>query len=199
MTLAATTELEAVNIMLAAISEAPVTTLAGDTIDDATVALSTLRDFSKAAQAEGWHFNTDYDYPITADGSNNLNYPATAAHADPMDYEDWDLVKRGTLFYDRKNRTFTITSGTVVKFMVTWMLDFEDLPQLWRNYIALGAARRFVGQQLGDPGAFQYSDIDERKARALAVADDLRRSDSNILTHSNSARRILSRRTTWRG
>lgn len=199
MTLSATTELEAVNIMLAAISEAPVTTLAVDTIDDAVVALQTLRDFSKAVQAEGWHFNTDYDYPITASGSNEMAYPATAAHADPMDYEDWDLVKRGTRFYDRENRTFTITSGTVVKFKVVWMLDFEDLPQLWRNYIALGAARRFVGQQLGDQGAYQYSELDERMAKAKAVADDLRRSDSNILTHSNSARRVLARRTTWRG
>jgi hypothetical protein len=199
MTLAATTELEAVNIMLAAISEAPVTTLSGDTIDDATVALSTLRDYSKAVQAEGWHFNTDYDYPISVDGDLKLPYPATAAHADPMDYESWDLVKRGAFFYDRVNRQFTFPASTTVKFMVKWMLDFEDLPQLWRNYIALGAARRFVGQQLGDPGAYQYSDVDERRARALAVADDLRRADSNILYQSNSARRVLSRRTTWRG
>ena len=47
MTLFATTELEAVNVMLAGIGEAEVTTLEDETIEDATMALSILRQVSR--------------------------------------------------------------------------------------------------------------------------------------------------------
>lgn len=199
MTLLATTELEAVNEMLAAISEAPVSTLTDDTIDDALVAHNTLKNVSREIQNEGWHFNTDYDWVISVNGDRKLPYPATAAHCDPMDTESKDLVKRGKYFWDRDEKTFLFTAGSSYKFKIVWLLDFTDLPQAFRTWITMRAANRFVRQQLGDQGAAAYSQDEMNMAMAKAKADDLRRSDANILKNSNSARRILSRRTTWRG
>jgi|TARA_R110000772_G_scaffold63523_4_gene142245 hypothetical protein len=198
MALTATTELEAVNGMLAAISEAPVSNLDTDTIDDALIAHAVLLDVSKEIQNQGWHFNKDYDWPISVNGDLKLPYPATAAHVDPVD-PTVDLVKRGAFFWDRKERSFTYTAGSSYKFIVVWLLDYEDLPQSFRTWIAMRAANRFVQQQLGDQGAVAYSREEMGMAMANAKADDLRRSDSNILRSSNSARRVHGRRTAWRG
>lgn len=195
--LLATTELEAVNEMLAAISEAPVSTLLDDTIDDAQIALATLRQVAKELQGQEWHFNTDYDYPITVNGDLKLPYPATASHVDPMDTAGYDLVKRGNFFYDRKNRQFTFPAGTSVKFKVIWMLDFEDLPQSFRTYVTMRAANRFVKQQLGDQMAVAYADQELQFAMAEAKADDLRRSDANMLTGSYSVHRVIARRNSY--
>lgn len=198
MALTATTELEAVNEMLSAISEAPVSNLDTDTIDDALIAQATLTAVSKEIQSEGWHFNKDYDYPISVNGDLKIPYPATAAHVDPVDPSN-DLVKRGLFFYDRKERSFTYPAGTEYKFIVIWMLDFADLPMTFRTWVTMRAANRFVQQQLGDQGAVAYSREELMFAMSAAKADDLRRSDANILRSSNSARRVHGRRTSWRG
>ena len=197
MTVNAMTELEAVNIMLRSIAETPVTTLAVDTIEDAQIALSTLREESRNFQAEGWHFNTDFDYPISTDVNDKIPYPATAAHCDPMDTENRDLVKRGGFFWDRENLTFTYPGVSSVKFKVVWMLDFEDLPQLARNYIAMCATRKFAMDIMGDDATVGWTQQDEARARARFVADDARRADLNMLNASNSVNRAVRRRSPW--
>ena len=201
MTLLNTTELEAVNMMLAAISEAPVSTLADDTIDDANIATQTLREMSKEIQSEGWHFNTDYDWPIAVDSDLKLPYPAGVGHADPMASENKDLVKVGLYFWDRENLTFFFAAGASYKFKIVWLRDYEDLPQLWRTYITMEAANRFVAQQLGDQYAFKYSINDVQQAKARALADDLRRADTNMMNNADVARVLGGRRriSRWQG
>ena len=53
MAVAATTELEAINIMLAAIGEAPVSSLTGLLPQDVAIAQSTLVETNRAVQSEG--------------------------------------------------------------------------------------------------------------------------------------------------
>jgi len=197
MTVTAMTELEAVNIMLRSIAETPVTTLDVDTIEDAQIALSTLREVSRNFQAQGWHFNTDYDYPLSTDGNDKIPYPTTAAHCDPMASEGYDLVKRGGFFWDRENLTFTFTGVTSIKFKIVWMFDFEDLPQLARNYIAMVATRKFAQDIMGDEATVSWTSRDEQLAHAHFVADDLRRADLNMLNASNSVNRAVRRRSPW--
>jgi len=194
MTLYAMTELEAVNIMLASVGEAEVTTIEDETIEDAQMALTTLRQVSREVQTVGWHFNTDYDYPISVNVDNKLPYPVTAAHVDPMDTESKDLVKRGDFMYDRVNRTFVFSAGTTVKFKVTWLLDFGDLPQACREYITYRAARRFGKNVMGDEATVQFSSQDEQMARANFLADEARRADHNMITDSWSTSRMFYRR-----
>lgn len=196
MTVVSTTELEAVNIMLRAITETPVTTINVDTIEDAAMALDTLRQVSKDFQAEGWSFNTEYDYPLSTDVNNKIAYPPTAAHVDAMDYEGKHLVKRGGFLYDTVNRTFTFTVSSV-KCVVVWMYDFEDLPQLARSYIAMKAARKFAQDVMGDEATVSYTARDEEMAKAKFVADDLRVRDLNMLDGSYSVQRSVRRRSPW--
>jgi len=198
MAVLSTTELEAVNIMLAAIGEAPVATLEEDTIEDAQIALSTLRKVSKELQTQGWHFNTDYDYPLTADAITGLiSYPTTAAHVDAMDDTDYDVVKRGDYLYNRKTRTNVFELGYVLRCKVIWMFDFTDLPESARNYITMRATRRFAKNIMGDEATVQYSIQEEAEAKAEFKADDLRRADLNMLTHSSSVNRAVRRRSAW--
>ena len=70
MAVAATTELESINIMLAAIGEAPINSLTGTLPVDARLAQSTLTEVSKEVQSEGWSFNTEIDVTLTRDVSN---------------------------------------------------------------------------------------------------------------------------------
>lgn len=194
MTLFVMTELEAVNICLQTIGEAEVTSLEDVTIEDAQMALSIVRQTSREFQSVGWHFNTDFDYPLSVNVDNKIPYPVTAAHVDPMDTESKDLVKRGDFLYDRDNRTFTFTAGTTVKCKIVWLLDFEDLPQVAREYITYRAARRFAKNVMGDEATVQYSAQDEQMARAMFLADEARRADYNIKRANTSTAQIFYRR-----
>ena len=75
MAVAATTELEAINIMLAAIGEAPVNTLTGSLPVDVKIAQSTLVEINKSVQAEGWSFNTEIDVTLTPNASKEIVLP----------------------------------------------------------------------------------------------------------------------------
>ncbi len=59
-----TTELEAVNAMLAAIGEAPISALEGATQADVQIALALLRMTTREVQSWGWRWNLDFGYEI---------------------------------------------------------------------------------------------------------------------------------------
>jgi hypothetical protein len=62
--LVATTELEAVNAMLASIGEAPIASLDSATAADVQTAISLLRNTTREVQARGWRFNTEFGFQI---------------------------------------------------------------------------------------------------------------------------------------
>lgn len=59
-----TTELEAINYMLACIGEAPVDSLDAPLGADVQMALNILRNTTREVQAQGWRFNTDFGLEI---------------------------------------------------------------------------------------------------------------------------------------
>ena len=108
MTVAATTELECINIMLAAIGEAPVNSLTGTVPVDVRMAQSTLTEVNKQVQSEGWSFNTEIDVTLTRNASNNvvLGTDVLRVDAQTHDHPSIDAIQRGLKLYDRKNNTF---------------------------------------------------------------------------------------------
>lgn len=64
LNLVATTELEAVNAMLASIGEAPIDTLDGATQADVQTAINILRNTTREVQTEGYRFNTEFGFQI---------------------------------------------------------------------------------------------------------------------------------------
>lgn len=185
------TELEAVNLMLSVIGEAPVNTLTVSGLSDVAIARNILSETSRSVQERGWHFNTEDDYtlPVEADGS--IPVPANILRIDPMRDQDVDLTQRGNRMYDRENHTFKI--GKSIKFAVTFGLPFDQLPQAARHYIAVKAARSFQKRTLGSQLIEAFTQ-DEEMSALLALKDqETDTGDYNLLTGSWDTFQILDR------
>jgi len=192
MSLTPTTELEAVNTMLNTIGEAPVNTLVNMTSVDAITAQSILTNVNRSVQAEGWFFNSEYDYPLVPDQNSNLPLPTNIMSVDSSsESNDYQLVQRGTRAYDRKNHTYTFTQ--TVKCDLILLLAFEEVPEAARNYIALRAARILQDRLLGSDSLHGMNREDEYHALTTLRLMESETADYNILTGNADVYRILSR------
>ena len=181
MTTAATTELESINIMLAAIGEAPVNSLTGTLPVDVKLAQSTLTETSKEVQSEGWSFNTEIDVTLTRDGSNNVNLSTDVLRVDPNIHQHTsiDAIQRGLKLYDRLNNKYEFTEDLICT--VVYFRSFAEIPEPARYYITIKAARKFVDRLVSDDGLRTYTQQDETRARAILMETDLSNADHNLL------------------
>ncbi len=181
MAVAATTELEAINIMLAAIGEAPVNTLTGSLPVDVKIAQSTLVEINKSVQAEGWSFNTEIDVTLTRNASKEIVLPVNVLRVDANIHQhpDIDPIQRGLKLYDRLKNTFEFDEDLICT--VVYFRDFDEIPEQARSYINIRAARIFVDRLVSDQGLRTYTKEDEIRARVTLTETDLANGDHNIL------------------
>ena len=181
MAVAATTELACVNIMLAAIGEAPINSLVGTLPVDARIAQSTLTEVNKSVQSEGWSFNTETDVTLTRDGSNHVNLPADVLRVDANIHQHptIDPIQRGLKLYDRQNNKFEFEEDLICT--VVYFRDFSEIPEPARYYMNIKAARIFVDRLVSDQGLRTYTQQDEVRARAILMETDLANGDHNML------------------
>ena len=66
------TELSAVNSILGAIGQSPVTVIAGNTNPEISFIYNLLRDANVDVQNEGWHFNTERHVNYSPDAVTGL-------------------------------------------------------------------------------------------------------------------------------
>jgi Tail tubular protein len=158
------TELEAVNVMLSVIGEAPVNTLEGAATVDVIQAKAVLQQVSREVQSVGWHFNTERDYPFLPDVNGEVVLAANMVLVDADTEPDVDIAQRGNKLYDRKNHTFQFKTG--IKAEVIYLLAFEDLPQVARQFITIRASRIFQDRMVGSETLHGYTEMDEKKALA---------------------------------
>ena len=181
MAVAATTELQCINIMLAAIGEAPINSLVGLLPIDAVTAQSTLLEANKSIQSEGWSFNTEIDVTFTRDGSNQINLPTNILRIDANvnHHPTIDPVQRGTKLYDRQNNKFEFDEDLICT--VVYFREFDEIPEPARHYMNIQAARKFVDRIVSDQALRTYTLQDEQRARAILMETDLANGDHNIL------------------
>jgi|TARA_B100002052_G_scaffold196729_1_gene179483 hypothetical protein len=181
MAIAATTELEAINIMLAAIGEAPINTLVGTLPVDARIAQSTLSEVNKSVQSEGWSFNTEIDVTFTRDSSNQISLPTDILSIDANihHHPTIDPIQRGLKLYDRQNNKFEFDEDLICT--VVYFRNFDEIPEPARHYINIQAARKFVDRLVSDQALRTYTQQDETRARAILMETDLANGDHNIL------------------
>ena len=182
MAVAATTELECINIMLAAIGEAPINTLTGTLPVDAVTAQKTLAEINKDVQNEGWSFNQEFNVKLTRDGNNEiaLGTDILKVDANVFDHPTIDVIQRGLKMYDRKNNTFVFDTDLTCN--VTYFRNFDEIPESARRYINIRAARVFVDRLVGDDGLRTYTAQDEARARANLMENDMDNADHNVLS-----------------
>jgi len=191
--IAPTSKIEAVNIMLSAIGESPVSSLNNPSLVDVSLAESILDETSVDIQTQGLHCNTEINYPLTANVNGEIIVPTNCVRIDTTETSaDIDVTQRGNRLYDREERSFTSFTGTLRVEMVL-LLDFEDLPQHVRRYTTVKAARRFQGRYIGSESLGGFTEIDEREAMVQFERAEKLNEDNNILSDNFDTYKILSR------
>ena len=168
--------------MLTAIGQAPVVSLDTSNPEIAT-ALSILDSVNREVQGEGWHFNTEIKYPFTPNSNDEIIIPDNVLQLSDNKYENvqqYQTVIRGGKLYDKISHSFTTWLVSPVLCDVVWLLQFEDLPQVFKDYITQRAARVFAGSVVGSKEMFQFNQQDEGILRANCIAYDTSTSEANI-------------------
>jgi hypothetical protein len=185
-----TTKLDAVNTMLGYVTEAPVNSIANTTAlpPSAALAKGVIDEVSREVQQDGWHFNTAQDYTLEANASNKFVLPDNVLQVDTVD-TTYDVVQRGTTLFDRKNYTDVFTEDEL-KVNITFLLEYEELPEQARRYIALKASRMFANRLVGSREIEALIYRDEIRAKAAMEEAEGNNSDRTIFDNYDTATRI---------
>jgi hypothetical protein len=177
-----TTRLQAINQMLSGIGQAPVVSL--DVANpELALALEILDAVNREIQGEGWHFNTEINYPFMPDISGEILIPQNVLSISDnktSNVQMYKTVLRSGKLYDKVNHTYTFPTGSPIKCDVVWLFDFEDLPQVFKDYVTQRAARVFAGRALGSTEMVNFNAQDEGILRANCLAYDTNTSEVNI-------------------
>lgn len=179
-----TTELEAINTMLATIGEAPVSTINGAVTVDVTIAVNTLNEVNRAVQGHGWYFNTEVNYTLQPDTLGTIRPPPnTLRLVFTKNNPNLDPVFRAGVIYDRTNKTtnfLVLAPGGLVAKKLVLFLAFEDLPDSARHYITIHAARLFQQRVQASPLIEQFTAIEEAAAMRELQSDESATAGLNI-------------------
>lgn len=167
----ARTELGAVNEILAAIGQAPVTTLE-QTNPDVAICYNTLIQISREVQSQGWAFNIEREYPLTPDVSNEISVPNNYLRIDLSPYYNinrYEAVIRNGKLYNKSEHTYIWTESTVYVDII-WFFTWEDLPAPIQDYIISRAASVTSQRLIGDNN--QYELLKDKEASTLVIAQE---------------------------
>tara|TARA_R100000654_G_scaffold55787_1_gene82099 strand:- start:542 stop:1153 length:612 start_codon:yes stop_codon:yes gene_type:complete len=184
-----TSKLEAINVMLTAIGESPVNTITSSTTTDVSIAVQILDNVSREIQSVGWHFNTDVNYKLAKNTSNEIVLPSNCLRVDNTHQDaDLDLVERNRKLWDRENHTYTITKD--IKVNITWLLEFTEIPETARRYITVRAARIFQDRMLASETLHKFHQVDEIQALAALKEHEGDTRDHSIFDNYSTYRVI---------
>jgi len=181
------TELEAVNILLSTIGEAPIDSLSDvsvNEITDSALARKTLNEVSRDVQAEGWSWNTDQAVKYTKDSADEIKIPASALKVSfsGSQYGSMPYVVRGLRVYDRNRQSYDMSEiESVTANQVVTQLDWDDLPHQAQQYISIRAARIYSDRYLNSAAIFTYTQGDEAYARSMLLRSEERDGENNLL------------------
>lgn len=180
MAMTRTTFLEAVNRVLQMMGEAPVNSLNGQ-LGLAQQAQDILEDTSRKVQSESWSFNTDYERTLQRDGNDEVPVGVNVSHVevDPYMFPSLDVVQRGNKLYDRRANSYAFDED--LKANVTYILEWEELPEHARQFIVAKAGRTLQEAILGDSNLSQVNMTAEMEAKSLFLEEETRLSDHSML------------------
>ena len=178
--LSSLTKLDAINLMLAAIGSDPVNDVDETDVDVAN-AIRLLEDTSRNLQRQGWDFNTA-EYTMYPNKDNKIRWIDTILK---FTSDDGAYAKRGEFLYDNTNMTFYFKDKVVLQVVIA--VDFEDLPDCFKRYIASKAAFQFAQRYLGDQTTTEILQFDMQDAWSQIVQYDMDMGDYNMLKLTNIA------------
>ena len=182
-TTARSTELEAVNVILSTIGEAPLNSLSGSLPVDGTMAKNVLSEISREVQSSGWHFNTHYKSTLTRDTNNNIPVATNVVRVelDPNleSKSSYDLVQRDGKLYNLAKNT-DIFDKDFKDVTQVLLLPFNEIPEQAKRYITIRSARVFHDRTLGANTLHKFSQEDEKQALSTLRNAESRTGDFSI-------------------
>ena len=175
------TELSAVNSILGAIGQAPITQLKDPStgvIANANPEIqfiyNLLRDANVDTQSEGWHFNRERHVTFSKDTTTNKI--AISDDIVKIDLPDnwsrrhYNFVRRGGYLYDKITHTDTFTDmATTIELDMIRLYNYEDLPPVFKRYITYRASRMAATQLVANPQLVQLLGSQEALSRAALM------------------------------
>ena len=67
---------------------------------------------SREVQSVGWHFNTDTNYQLATNSSNQIELPANCLRVDTSGTKHNDYVERARKLWDRENTHIQLTEDS---------------------------------------------------------------------------------------
>ena len=169
------TELSAVNAILGAIGQSPVTSI-NKTNPEIGFIYNILRDSNVDLQSEGWHFNTERHVKYTPQDVGGVKKIAIGNDILKMDVSDgwskrnYDVVKRNGYLYDKYDHTDDwdeLTDG--IDLDIVRLISYEDLPEVFKRYIIYRSSVRAATQLVGNPQLAQLLAQQEALTRAAIM------------------------------
>ena len=166
------TELSAVNSILGAIGQAPVTSINYDNPEISFI-YNLLRDANVDTQAEGWHFNTENHVKYSPDSVTGKI--AIANDVLQLDVShgwtrrEYDVVRRNGYLYDKIDHTDDFSDIESIDLDVIKLQNYEDLPIIFRRYITYRASRMAATQLVANPNLVKLIAQQEALSRAALM------------------------------
>ena len=182
-------KLEAVNILLSVIGEAPISSLATDQVNeitDSALAQQVLKEVGRDLMAEGWRWNTDENVVLAADSNGQylVGSNVTTVDFSPNRYPSGNLVLRGKKVWDRQAQTYDLVdrypSGLHCDRVVS-QLEWDELPHQAQQYITIRSARIYADRYINSNVIYAYTIADEENARSLLIRNEERNQNNNML------------------
>lgn len=195
------TELDAINEMLSAIGESPITNVDSATQADVALAINLLKGTTRALCAEKWRFNVEFGLEVEPEATT-LSWTGNDGTSETLNVflppdglasfeltpnrgmENLDVVIRKSkvyevsgskvlVFYDRAlNRDgFVADDYPYLYITTTSYVDFLDMPDSARRYATIRAARQLAQRAVGSPDLSQFTERDEALAYRALVQD----------------------------
>jgi len=174
------TELSAVNSILGAIGQSPVTSL-NFTNPEISYIYNILRDCNVDVQNEGWSFNTEDHLAQTPDASGYITIANNVLRLDVTDgWKDryTDVVKRNGRLYDKVQHTDVFTNDLYLDFV--YLYPFEDIPSVFQRYIIYKASGRAATQLVANADLVKLLSTQETLARASCMEYECNQGNNSI-------------------
>ena len=191
------TELSAVNSILGAIGQSPVTTL-GTVTDDAgneivntfenpevSFIYNILRECNVDVQNEGWNFNMENHVEFFPDAiTNKINIPDNILRLDVTNgwvARNYNVVKRDGFLYDKYDHTDDWSKVASILLDVVYLFPFSELPSAFKRYITAKASTRAATQLVANGELTKLLSQQEALGRASVMEYECNQGQHSML------------------
>ena len=175
------TELSAVNSILGAIGQSPISVLkdpntgvVSNANPEIQFIYNLLTDANIDVQNEVWHFNTERHVAHKKDSNNRIPVGDDILKMDVAKgwtHRQYDVVRRDGFLYDKYDHTkdWSDLTDDGIDLDLVRLITYENLPSVFKRYITYRAARMAATQLVANNSLVQLLGTQENQARAACM------------------------------